>query len=198
MIVFWAVAPFTRSKEIRSLPNSKGAKTSEVPSPKAGVIVKLHGEEGGKIAVGDVLVEIDESAKTLNLRKGKKKTENKSDNQSDDDCHDGVCQIPTKKDAGAVVGQLPEYEDEVAQHHYFFLKSGESLKSLSELAQKLMAIDNDTFSHHVNEYKNDFADWIRDVFDDQELAHSLEGEMDQKKYVKIIRDRLKQLEKATQ
>lgn len=35
----------------------------EVPSPKAGKIVKMNGKEGEVINVGDVLVEIDETGK---------------------------------------------------------------------------------------------------------------------------------------
>jgi hypothetical protein len=53
---------------------------------------------------------------------------------------------------------------------YFMLCSGTAIKSIEELALMLDKITDEDFSFHVNEEKNDFANWIKDVFGNKELA----------------------------
>jgi len=163
----------------------------EVPSPIAGKIAKLHSKEGEIINVGAVLVTYDKEseAKTGAAKPEIPKTEiPKSETSKPEILRPEILrpapvespktkssEKPGKrKDAGAVVGQLPEYE-EVPERHYFFLKTGEQIRSLGQLKEKLESIDDDTFSHHVNEYKNDFANWIRDVMHNNELADKING-----------------------
>ena len=55
---------------------------------------------------------------------------------------------------------------------YFFLHEGGELKSLEELYIELQTMEPRVFEHHVNEERNDFANWIRDVMDDRYLAHN--------------------------
>ncbi len=52
----------------------------------------------------------------------------------------------------------------------FRLHLGAEISSIRELAEALDIMSEDTFKHHVNENKNDFAKWIEDVFNDEELA----------------------------
>lgn len=59
--------------------------------------------------------------------------------------------------------------------HYFVLKSGESIKSLDELILFIKKIDKKTFEFHVNDKKNDFANWIRYVFKLARLADIISG-----------------------
>jgi hypothetical protein len=56
---------------------------------------------------------------------------------------------------------------------YFYLPHGQHLKSINELIQALDNMSNDTFKHHVNEHKNDFANWISGVFNEEELAQKI-------------------------
>jgi hypothetical protein len=73
---------------------------------------------------------------------------------------------------------LPEWKlqaQEVTPDQYFFLRNGQPIKSLSELADALEFIDDITFEHHVNEYRNDFANWIRDVIKDEKLAARIQA-----------------------
>ena len=62
----------------------------------------------------------------------------------------------------------------VPQGQEFILSNGRVLKNLYELANALQSIDSDTFSHHVNSQKNDFANWIRHVYQDERLADEIE------------------------
>ena len=62
----------------------------------------------------------------------------------------------------------------------FFLADGRKLRNLKELAFSLGDMADDVFWHHVNDVKNDFADWVDGVFKEKELAEEL----------KEIRDKL--------
>ncbi|MFT4261047.1 MAG: hypothetical protein ACMXX9_01290 [Candidatus Woesearchaeota archaeon] len=55
---------------------------------------------------------------------------------------------------------------------YFLLVSGESVKSVKELAD-VLEDHNDAFKHHVTGDRNDFADWVEHVFNSKKLANSL-------------------------
>jgi len=47
------------------------------------------------------------------------------------------------------------------------------LTTLDELSEAINLIDPETFRHHVNEDKNDFANWVQYVFEEEELANQL-------------------------
>ncbi|MBU6389866.1 hypothetical protein KGQ71_05130 [Patescibacteria group bacterium] len=48
-----------------------------------------------------------------------------------------------------------------------------TLTTLDELSEAINLIDPDTFRRHVNEEKNDFANWVQYVFGEEELADQL-------------------------
>lgn len=56
----------------------------------------------------------------------------------------------------------------------FVLKDGRVLKDLVELSHALDHMSDDVFNHHVNAFRNDFRNWVRDVFSQKELAAELE------------------------
>ena len=58
--------------------------------------------------------------------------------------------------------------------HYFSLCTGALVRDLRELAFALDHISDDEFSHHVNDEKNDFSIWARDIFGELKLADKLE------------------------
>lgn len=59
--------------------------------------------------------------------------------------------------------------------HYFVLKNGGLIKSLEDLVLIIKTIDKDTFDYHVNNEKNDFANWIRYVFKAGRLSDIISG-----------------------
>jgi len=63
---------------------------------------------------------------------------------------------------------------------HFILLTGERLSHFIELADKLEHIQEDVFSHHVREEKNDFANWIQDVFNEPELAKQVASKKNSK------------------
>jgi len=56
----------------------------------------------------------------------------------------------------------------------FVLNDGRKLRSLIHLIDELENMPDDVFSHHVNEFKNDFSNWIKGVFKDDVLADDLQ------------------------
>ena len=63
-----------------------------------------------------------------------------------------------------------KFIDNAKPEEFFILKNKKALKSLHELADSLTSMDDETFKHHVTKEKNDFANWIKDVFKNERLA----------------------------
>lgn len=55
----------------------------------------------------------------------------------------------------------------------FYLVDGRKLKDLRELALSLGDLPDQAFWHHVNDARNDFANWIEEIFEEKELARTL-------------------------
>jgi len=67
----------------------------------------------------------------------------------------------------------PKKRAGISPQQYFHLRDGTAIKSIEELALRLDNISDEDFTFHVNEEKNDFSNWIKDVFDQAELADCL-------------------------
>ena len=52
----------------------------------------------------------------------------------------------------------------------FILDDGHRIKTLRELKLLLPKMDPKTFQRHVNENRNDFANWTKEVFGAEEVA----------------------------
>jgi len=81
---------------------------------------------------------------------------------------------------------------ECLEDQALWINNGPIVRTFPELVRAAESMDDRTFRYHVNEdnNKNDFADWLRNVFGDREFAMQLEGVMDRKVYLKILKDRL--------
>ncbi|MBI4144644.1 hypothetical protein HY493_00365 [Candidatus Woesearchaeota archaeon] len=55
----------------------------------------------------------------------------------------------------------------------FVLKDGRKLRTLYELIDELETMNDGLFKDYVNDSKNDFANWIEGVFNDEPLANEL-------------------------
>ena len=85
---------------------------------------------------------------------------------------------------------LPEWklqEKELHPTQYFILRNGQPLKSLKELLEVIGYIDDSTFDHHVNEYRNDFAQWIEGAIGDAGLAQEVRSATDRAGVVAALR-----------
>jgi hypothetical protein len=70
-----------------------------------------------------------------------------------------------KKAKKIIKGIKPEF--------YFKLIDGSEIKNLMELADALHNMSDDVFYYHVNEQRNDFSNWIKDVFKHEKLANEI-------------------------
>jgi hypothetical protein len=78
----------------------------------------------------------------------------------------------------------------VEQEQAFYCRDGKVAKSLDDLALILRDMKDDEFSHHVNDYKNDFANWILHVLNDRELAESVSKAGSRQEIILAINERI--------
>ena len=56
---------------------------------------------------------------------------------------------------------------------YFVLNNGQKIKNLFGLVNALDKMPDNIFYHHVNEQRNDFSNWINDIFKQKTLANEI-------------------------
>ena len=71
---------------------------------------------------------------------------------------------------GLVNKEMKSLLNNVSPDKAFWVHNGPILKNVSELFNALRTMREDTFRHHVNKDKNDFAKWIGDVYGEARLA----------------------------
>ncbi len=83
-------------------------------------------------------------------------------------------------------------------HMAFWTCNGAVCRNIYELINNIKGQSYDVFMYHVNvdNRKNDYAQWIKDVLCDIELWKRLQDIMDKDLYVDIIEQRVKELENA--
>jgi hypothetical protein len=74
--------------------------------------------------------------------------------------------------------------------HEFVLGDGRRLKTIYELVDALGSMNDDLFSAHVNSEKNDFCNWLRDVFDEKKFAKDMQKIKDR---IKLQRQLMKRV-----
>ena len=78
-----------------------------------------------------------------------------------------------------VCTEMPEehgrkLQTELQPELYFRIHGGGIIKSIPGLHKALLNMNNETFSYHCNQHKNDFSSWVKDVFKEPALAKNLE------------------------
>jgi len=79
----------------------------------------------------------------------------------------------------------------VTQEKCFYFTSGRKAYSIEELSQVLKDMGDAEFRHHVNNERNDFANWVEDVFKESELAHNMREVSEKEGLIIILEDFLK-------
>jgi hypothetical protein len=68
----------------------------------------------------------------------------------------------------------------IKPENYFILCTGGIIKNVKELALTIDYLSDEEFRHHVNDERNDFSNWLRDVFKEEILADALASSCDRK------------------
>ncbi len=87
---------------------------------------------------------------------------------------------------------------DVSPDKTFKTHKGGEIKNLRQLQSVLGEISQESFEHHVNDERNDFANWVKHSVGDDELADMLEKTVDFEKTKRIIQDRISLLEKKVE
>lgn len=77
----------------------------------------------------------------------------------------------------------------------FKLHMGAEIFSLRNLYEAFDIMSDETFEHHVRDSKNDFANWIENVFEDYDLAEHLRKLKTKEAMKKVLGERIEFLEK---
>ena len=96
--------------------------------------------------------------------------------------------VRTREDAARVLADTSDDKS-------FFCHDGCVASNLHQLAECLSHISEDSFKHHVTLAKNDFSNWVRDVFGDDKLARELTIISDHLEAAKAVRARIAWLQK---
>jgi hypothetical protein len=80
--------------------------------------------------------------------------------------------VAQKRSAPIPVPKLAKQD--LAPGEYFYFVHGAVARSISEMSQELGRISDDVFRYHCNAEKNDFYQWIRNIFGDVQLADKIQ------------------------
>ncbi len=85
---------------------------------------------------------------------------------------------------------MPSILADVDPEKAFWLSDGRMLKNLKELAQALETMPAAVWNSHVNDQKNDFANWAEDVFSQKQLGSALRKVKNPRTAAKRIKEKL--------
>ncbi|MBR9675591.1 hypothetical protein GOV05_01130 [Candidatus Woesearchaeota archaeon] len=86
----------------------------------------------------------------------------------------------------------------VGEEQAFRFSDGSIIRSLGELADKIRSLDEASFSNHVNTQRNDFANWINNVFKDEILGQRISKVLRKDDLITEIKTRLEQAKQTIQ
>lgn len=72
--------------------------------------------------------------------------------------------------------------------HHFVLSNGTKLRSMQELADNLADMDDSVYSSHVNNHKNDFANWANDVMNLKDLSQNMRSAKNKEHMSSLIKN----------
>lgn len=78
-----------------------------------------------------------------------------------------------KKKSAKKSSGLHRVKKKISEDKRFVLSNGQVIGSLKELALELDKMGDNVFYYHVNDERNDFSNWLKDVLKEMELAEHL-------------------------
>ncbi len=96
--------------------------------------------------------------------------------------------VRKKEEAARILG-------DVSGDRRFFCHDGCVASNLQQLADCLSHISEESYNHHVTSEKNDFSNWVRDVFGDVRLANELARSRNKDDAARILDQRISWLKR---
>ena len=87
---------------------------------------------------------------------------------------------------------------DVAPEKEFVVENGIIIKNIQDLHNAIAEMSEENFSHHRNNTKNDFYNWVTDVVQDKRLAHALARAKTKKTTIKKLQRRIDSLKKIVE
>lgn len=104
---------------------------------------------------------------------------------SQSEVHPKAVKVPvTEKTPESKRGRLANAEAPVEQA--FDVHQGPKVTTVADLADALDQAPEETFRHHISNQQNDFATWIREVFEDEAAAAVVESARNPSEVVYIL------------
>jgi hypothetical protein len=67
---------------------------------------------------------------------------------------------------------------------------------MESLLNELGNMTDETFSYHVNQEKNDFSNWVRDIIEDVKLAKDIAKIKNRQEAIKVVNERISLLKSS--
>lgn len=81
----------------------------------------------------------------------------------------------------------------VSPQYCLWVMNGAILKNLNEFARELDRMSNQVFRYHVSRERNDFSNWISEVYGDKKLAKDIKKAKTKKQAYRILKSRINML-----
>jgi len=91
--------------------------------------------------------------------------------------------VRTKEDAARVLS-------DASGDKRFFGHDGCVSSNIRQLSECMAHMSEESYSHHVTPFKNDFSNWIRHVFGDEKLANDLAASSTRVEAAKVLKNRI--------
>ena len=82
---------------------------------------------------------------------------------------------------------------DVASENCFWVNNGPIVSNIEHLGKEIRTMDRQTFAHHFNAEKNDFANWVKEVIGDKQLAKQLAKAKGKGDLAKLISKRVSEI-----
>jgi len=86
-----------------------------------------------------------------------------------------------------------KYLGDCNPEHSFWANDGKVFSNYKQLSAGLRKMNKSTFSHHCNTDKNDFHNWVKDVFGDIRLARQVMKAKSKTEMIRQVNARIKNL-----
>ena len=100
-----------------------------------------------------------------------------------------------KKDNELSLQEINKFLSDVQNEKSLWINNGPVVHNLYEFVGAIRSINDDTFRYHVNETKDDFGLWIKEVITDSNLAEEISKIKDKEKFARAIEKRISSLER---